>query len=336
MSSPHPDPFGHNPFAINPYGEQPPGPSSPPVYTSAAVGGWGPVNALATVSVVFAFVFAPAGVILGHVGLRQIAISGQRGRTRALVGVTLSYVFIVAAVTGVVVAAILRDTGVRHGTAAITSTPGTTTAPSLPTMVMPTDLARLLPSSDDIKLLTGHTLASNGYSDHPVEPPGDGAFTTPANCLNTMVAGLKGKYDLSAVRGFAVNRYGLDPKIGEAMQSVAAYGDSGAAQGGLQKILADWRTCGGTTFTYTDPTGGPGGTSLVSSVAASTPTSSDNDLTSMIDTGKLPIRDIYMHTVAAKANIVVETEIRGPSGFGSIDQAAAVASFILNKIPGPR
>jgi hypothetical protein len=62
-------------------------------------------NTLATLSVVFAFVFAPAGVILGHLALSQIHETGDRGRDRALVGVTLSYVFITVAVVALVVSA---------------------------------------------------------------------------------------------------------------------------------------------------------------------------------------------------------------------------------------
>jgi hypothetical protein len=65
---------------------------------------------LATLSVVFAFVFAPAGLILGHLGLAQIRQTGQRGRERALVGVTLSYVFITALVVALIVAAVMPET----------------------------------------------------------------------------------------------------------------------------------------------------------------------------------------------------------------------------------
>jgi asparagine N-glycosylation enzyme membrane subunit Stt3 len=60
---------------------------------------------LATLSVIFAFVFAPAGVILGHVALSQIQDGAERGRDRAVVGVTLSYAFITVVVVALVVAA---------------------------------------------------------------------------------------------------------------------------------------------------------------------------------------------------------------------------------------
>jgi len=97
------DPFGAGPFAGDPFavGEPMAGAARVPTPTSQQQ----ETNTLATLSVVFAFVFAPAGVILGHVALSQIHETGDRGRDRALVGVTLSYVFITAVVVALIVAA---------------------------------------------------------------------------------------------------------------------------------------------------------------------------------------------------------------------------------------
>jgi hypothetical protein len=97
------DAFGSDPYAGDPFavgrtgasGSEAPAPTSRQQET----------NTLATLSVVFAFVFAPAGVILGHLALSQIEDTGDRGRDRALVGVTLSYVFITVAVVALVVSA---------------------------------------------------------------------------------------------------------------------------------------------------------------------------------------------------------------------------------------
>ncbi len=98
------DPFGGDDvFAGDPFGDGRPGAgaSHGPAPTSQQ----GETNTLATLSVVFAFVFAPAGVILGHLALSQIHQTGNSGRDRALVGVTLSYVFITVAVVALVVSA---------------------------------------------------------------------------------------------------------------------------------------------------------------------------------------------------------------------------------------
>lgn len=85
----------------------------------------GEVDTLATLSVVFAFVFAPAGVILGHLALSQIKHRSQLGRRRAVLGLTLSYALIVLAVVALVVW-LLLGAG-RHNDAASTTdspTPG--------------------------------------------------------------------------------------------------------------------------------------------------------------------------------------------------------------------
>ena len=104
-----PDPFGPDPFHGPPSTQ---GYSPPPVTQGFSPGqGFPPpsgtprgeVNTLATLSIVFAFVFAPAGAALGHVALRQIKQRGQRGRERAIVGLTLSYVIIVLAVIALLI-----------------------------------------------------------------------------------------------------------------------------------------------------------------------------------------------------------------------------------------
>ncbi len=90
------DPFGNDPFTVGPARA-----SGRPAPTSQQQ----ETNTLATLSVVFAFVFAPAGVVLGHLALSQIHETKDRGRDRALVGVTLSYVFITVFVVALVVSA---------------------------------------------------------------------------------------------------------------------------------------------------------------------------------------------------------------------------------------
>ena len=93
------DPFGGDPFAGDPFAVGLPGAitSQDPARTSHQQ----ETNTLATLSVVF----APAGVILGLLALSQIHETGDRGRDRALVGVTLSCVFITVAVVALVVSA---------------------------------------------------------------------------------------------------------------------------------------------------------------------------------------------------------------------------------------
>jgi peptidyl-prolyl cis-trans isomerase B (cyclophilin B) len=79
---------------LPPYGGYPPPPygAYPPPR---------PTNALAIVSLVCAFVFAPLGIVFGHISLSQIKRSGEQGRGLALAGLIIGYV--VTALTVVVV-----------------------------------------------------------------------------------------------------------------------------------------------------------------------------------------------------------------------------------------
>ena len=109
-----PDPFGPDPVGgppsqgyLPPLTTGPP-PTTGPVYPPSGRPG-GEVNTFATLSIVFAFVFAPVGAALGHVALSQIKRRGQRGRERAIVGLTISYVIIVLAVIALVIWLLLAD-----------------------------------------------------------------------------------------------------------------------------------------------------------------------------------------------------------------------------------
>ncbi|EEP73151.1 hypothetical protein MCAG_03478 [Micromonospora sp. ATCC 39149] len=68
----------------------------PPGYGQYGPSGQGRgTNVLAVLSLVFAFVFAPAGIVLGHVAKRQIQRTGEEGDQLATWGLILSYVFTV-------------------------------------------------------------------------------------------------------------------------------------------------------------------------------------------------------------------------------------------------
>jgi len=128
-----PDPFGPDPFRGPPATQ---GYSSPPVTQgfSPPPGQGSPhgeVNTLATLSIVFAFVFAPAGAVLGHLALHQIKQRGQRGRERAIVGLTLSYVIIVLAFIALLIWLLTADAS---------------ESPSVPTSTTPTQTTAAVPA----------------------------------------------------------------------------------------------------------------------------------------------------------------------------------------------
>ncbi|GIJ25791.1 hypothetical protein Vqi01_09530 [Micromonospora qiuiae] len=83
---PHGQQWGQQPpYAPQvPYGQY--GPPAPP-------GGGRGTNVLAVLSLVFAFVFAPAGIALGHLAKRQLRTSGEEGDQLATWGLVLSYIF---------------------------------------------------------------------------------------------------------------------------------------------------------------------------------------------------------------------------------------------------
>jgi hypothetical protein len=77
---PPPPQYGPPPgYGQAPYGP-PPGYGYPPPYPR-------PTNQLAIVSLVLAFVFAPAGLILGIVARKQIRRTGEEGAGLALAGI---------------------------------------------------------------------------------------------------------------------------------------------------------------------------------------------------------------------------------------------------------
>ena len=126
-----PDPFG-GPPSTHGYGPPPvtqgfsPGQGFPPPSGTPS----GEVNTLATLSIVFAFVFAPAGAALGHVALSQIKQRGQRGRERAIVGLTLSYVIIVLAIIALLLWLVTANGSKSPSVPGSTTATHSTTAPS--------------------------------------------------------------------------------------------------------------------------------------------------------------------------------------------------------------
>jgi peptidyl-prolyl cis-trans isomerase B (cyclophilin B) len=85
----------------SPYGEYPPPPPAPPY------GYYGepqprPTNGLAIASLVCAFLFAPLGIVFGHISLSQIKRTGEEGRGMAIAGLVISYLVTVITVFAVV------------------------------------------------------------------------------------------------------------------------------------------------------------------------------------------------------------------------------------------
>jgi hypothetical protein len=123
---------GYPPRTLDPFATvQLPGGTLPDSHLGAPVAQSRPVgemNTFATLSILFAFVFAPVGAVMSHLALSQIKHLHQRGRDRALVGLTLSYVFILFMIVALLVWA-LTDHGDRTATVAAPSTRATAAPP---------------------------------------------------------------------------------------------------------------------------------------------------------------------------------------------------------------
>jgi hypothetical protein len=102
MTYPPDDPYAQQPPANDPYGTPPP--QSPYGQQPYGQPGYGyqpygmvpaapPTNTMAILSLVFAFVFSPLGIVFGHMAKSQIAQRGEGGDGLATAGLILSYIF---------------------------------------------------------------------------------------------------------------------------------------------------------------------------------------------------------------------------------------------------
>ncbi len=326
------DPFANNPFTYDPLGRVPfdGPPVGPPVFTPPPAPPYRPpVNTLATLSLLFAFVFAPAGAILGHLGLAQIRRTGERGRDRALAGVTLSYIFVTLTVVAVVAWATLAASTSNRTAAPATTT---TTAPPAPT-VAPAAIATLLPSLGALENITSDQNLEAGQTwDHPARSDREGTIDRP-ECWGSIAPGTPDAYTVDAIFGYHAAEFSDTRSLFKSIQiiqAVAAFRDPSAAQSQLAKLLSGWRQCGGTTVSVTIPGAG------TIPFSVSVPADAGNGITTL----DLTPKGVQVHSaraIAAKANVVIDLYV-SYSGTTEVDRprasAVSITNYILDKIPG--
>lgn len=111
-----------------PYGGPPPPYGYPAQYSY----GYPPprqTNTLAIAALVCAFVFAPLGIVFGHLSLSQIKKSGEEGRGLAIAGLVIGYLVtvltaLIVVVSVIFLAAVGRDLERLDGMVDVTATPG--------------------------------------------------------------------------------------------------------------------------------------------------------------------------------------------------------------------
>ena len=64
-------------------------------------------NVMAILSLVFAFVFAPLGIVFGHIAKNQIRRTGEAGSGLATAGLVIGYIFTIAWILSVVLLVVL-------------------------------------------------------------------------------------------------------------------------------------------------------------------------------------------------------------------------------------
>lgn len=84
-------PWGGPPTSGQPAGGQPYGAQLQPTYPAPGYAPARGTNVMAILSLVFAFVFAPVGVVLGHMAKKQIKQTGEEGEGLATAGLIVGY-----------------------------------------------------------------------------------------------------------------------------------------------------------------------------------------------------------------------------------------------------
>ena len=333
------DPFGGNPFGANPFGQYPSGqqyPPGPPQFGGPPIVPAGPppspphdeANTLATLSVVFAFVFAPAGAVLGHLGLSQIKRTGQRGRDRALVGLSLSYALIVVAVAALVIWAVVPNS--PSATTAQTSTRTTapvttTTTPAPPPLVTEAQLSGLLPSLAEVQeIMKNADLVVEVEPQEIGLPPAPHRYD-PVECASSFSMFTPLPYENSGYLKTASATQYQSPKPDlQAYEGAVLFADAAAAQRVLARYLELWRGCAGTTFTWTIPDG------RSTRFVLGGPEDKGDGIIALRSRNE-GSESWMLRVVGAQANVLVDMHV---VGIGLTDEAVTVAKRIFDRIPG--
>lgn len=332
------DPFGGTPFGQYPAGQYPAGQQYPYAGPPMAPAGPPPApphdeaNTLATLSVVFAFVFAPAGAVLGHLGLSQIKRTGQRGRDRALVGLSLSYALIVVAVAALVIWAVVpsssKTTTAETTTAPATSAPtttSTTTTPAPPPLVTEAQLAGLLPSLAEVQEITKNSeLVVEEERQEIGLPPAPHRYD-PVECASSFSMFTPLPFENSGYLKTASATQYQSPKPDlQAYEGVVMFADAAAAQRALARYLELWRGCAGKTFTWTIPDG------RSTKFVLGGPEDKEGGIIALRSSNQ-GSESWMLRAVGAKANVLVDMHV---VGIGLTDEAVTVVNRIFDRIPG--
>jgi eukaryotic-like serine/threonine-protein kinase len=310
-------PYDGDPFAADPY-PQPPVISAPPPPARHKA------NTFATLSVVFAFLFAPVGAVLGHLGLAQIRRTGQRGHDRALVGLTLSYAFILITVAALVIWAVVGMWPERSSTVATSPPPATSSAAPDERLVSAAQLPKLLLTIDEVK---GAVNAPNlAKVEDGAGLSGDkGINVTPRECLSSLFGGGASAYERTAARGAFTRAITGDGNEGVILlnEAMSTFESTAAASQLVARVVGQWRGCAGKSVTLIVD-----GNPLTLDVGEPIQKGTVMVLRNTLRNGTAGFSSD--RAIAAKANVVIDLDAEG---FDLGDSLETIAHRILERVP---
>ena len=310
-------PYDGDPFAADPY-PQPPVISAPPPPARHKA------NTFATLSVVFAFLFAPVGAVLGHLGLAQIRRTGQRGHDRALIGLTLSYAFILITVAALVIWAVVGMWPERSSTVATSPPPATSSAAPDERLVSAAQLPKLLLSIDEVK---GAVNAPNlAKVEDGAGLSGDkGINVTPRECLSSLFGGGASAYERTAARGAFTRAITGDGNEGVILlnEAMSTFESAAAASQLVARVVGQWRGCAGKSVTLIVD-----GNPLTLDVGEPIQKGTVMVLRNTLRNGTAGFSSD--RAIAAKANVVIDLDAEG---FDLGDSLETIAHLILERVP---
>jgi eukaryotic-like serine/threonine-protein kinase len=281
-------------------------------------------NTFATLSVVFAFVFAPVGAVLGHLGLSQIRRTGQRGHDRALIGLTLSYAFIVIALVAVVVWAVVRTGPGPSSTVA--SPPARATSPAAPDerLVKAAQLPQLLLSIDEVKqAVNAPDLAK--VEEGPGLSGDKGINVTPRECVSALFGGGASAYERSSSRAAFSRALSGDGESGMILLNEAAstFESTAAATNLVSRTVGEWRGCAGKSVTLIVD-----GNPLVLDVGEPMQNGTVMVLRNTLRGGKSGFSTD--RAITSEANVVIDLDAQG---YDLDDSLQTIANRIVDRVP---
>jgi eukaryotic-like serine/threonine-protein kinase len=303
-------------FAAQPY-PQPPVISAPPPPLGPRT------NTFATLSVVFAFLFAPAGAVLGHLGLAQIRRTGQLGRDRAVIGLTLSYAFILIGVVALVIWTVAGREPERSPTVAVSPPATTSPTPDEP-LVTAAQLPKMLLSIDEVKQAVNAPNLTK-VEEAPGLSGDQGLNITPRECISSLFGGAESAYKRTANRGAFTRAITGDGQDGIILlnETMATFDNTAAATQLMSLVVGQWRGCAGRSVTLILD-----GNPLTLDVGQPIQQGTVMVLRNTLRGGQIGVSSDRV--IAAKANVVVDLDAQG---FNLGDSLETIARRILERVP---